>query len=109
MIGVGTFQLVEIFGGGKKKNVAAGCAHVAADAAGSAGASASASPSALPSPSAITVNVYNATTRTGLAGNTANQLKARGFKIGKIGNAPATLDHKVTTTGEIIGGAASKP
>lgn len=35
----------------------------------------------------ITVNVYNATNRAGLAGKTAETLKKRGFQIGTVGNA----------------------
>ncbi len=37
--------------------------------------------------SEVTVNVYNATTRPGLAGKTADTLKKRGFQIGTVGNA----------------------
>jgi len=44
---------------------------------------------ALPLPRTITVNVYNATTRSGLALSTSLQLGARGFKIGKVANDPA--------------------
>ena len=44
---------------------------------------------ALPLPRTITVNVYNATTRSGLALTTSLQLGSRGFKIGKVANDPA--------------------
>ena len=44
---------------------------------------------ALPLPRTITVNVYNATTRSGLAMSTSLQLGARGFRIGKVANDPA--------------------
>ena len=37
--------------------------------------------------SEVTVNVYNATNRPGLAGKTADTLKKRGFQIGTVGNA----------------------
>ena len=37
-------------------------------------------------PKDITVNVYNATTTAGLAAATAQSLKERGFKIGKVAN-----------------------
>jgi hypothetical protein len=47
---------------------------------------------ALPAPSTITVNVYNATTRTGLARDTARELAARGFKTGAVANDPL---HKI--------------
>lgn len=41
-----------------------------------------------PALSSITVNVYNATTRNGLAAQTASHLKAAGFTIGTIANDP---------------------
>jgi hypothetical protein len=44
---------------------------------------------ALPLPRTITVNVYNATTRTGLALSTSLELAARGFKTGSVANDPA--------------------
>jgi hypothetical protein len=44
---------------------------------------------ALPLPTAITVNVYNATTRTGLALSTSLELAARGFRTGHVANDPA--------------------
>ncbi|WP_167502304.1 LytR C-terminal domain-containing protein [Streptomyces malaysiensis] len=57
----------------------------------------------LPKPSQITVNVYNATTRSGLAKDTAEELEKRGFKIGKVGNAPAQYDKKVKSPGILLG------
>lgn len=49
--------------------------------------------------SQVTLNVYNATARSGLAGSTAAGLKKRGFKIASIANDP--LEKKVTGTAEI--------
>ena len=59
-------------------------------------------PAATPSPSCteqstkgrlrtkdVTVNVFNAGTRAGLAGSTYDALRNRGFKGGQIGNAPS--------------------
>lgn len=43
---------------------------------------------AAPAPAQITVNVYNATNRTGLAAATANTLGERGFVLGTIANDP---------------------
>ena len=40
----------------------------------------------------ITVSVYNAGTRTGLASQTQEELTARGFLPGDIGNAPEDLE-----------------
>jgi hypothetical protein len=63
-------------------------------------------PVALPlSPRRVLVNVYNATTRNGLAARTAKQLRAYGFQIGKVANDP--LDRPVRGTAEIRGGPAS--
>jgi hypothetical protein len=46
-------------------------------------------PVALPLPGAITVNVYNATTRKGLAKSTSLELAARGFRTAKVANDPS--------------------
>ncbi|MGH3728048.1 MAG: LytR C-terminal domain-containing protein [Micromonosporaceae bacterium] len=43
---------------------------------------------AVPEPKALTINVYNDTDEGGLAKRVAGELKARGFKIGKVGNDP---------------------
>ena len=58
----------------------------------------------LPKPAAIKVNIYNATPRSGLAKAAADELKKRGFTIGKVGNAPAAYDKKVPGTGMLLGG-----
>jgi hypothetical protein len=42
----------------------------------------------LPKPKTITLNVYNSTTRSGLARKTANLLAGRGFTIGTVSNDP---------------------
>jgi hypothetical protein len=60
-------------------------------------------PVALPmSPRRVLVNVYNATTRSGLAARTAKQLQAHGFRIGEVANDP--LNREVRGTAEIRGG-----
>ncbi|MFC1410877.1 LytR C-terminal domain-containing protein [Streptacidiphilus sp. N1-12] len=133
VLGWGTSQLLDVFGG-KKSTAAAGCgtkvaAHGdsvpsgAASASPSAGSSAAAGTKAgagagasagagaalavVPKPTGITVNVYNATDRAGLAGQTAAELKKRGFTIGKIGNAPTALQHKVLGTAQVTGNSAA--
>lgn len=80
----------------------------AASASGPASGSASGAAAAPGAAAAkgITVNVYNATDKAGLAGRTAALLKQRGFTIGTIGNAPAQLQDKVAGTARITGGAA---
>lgn len=42
----------------------------------------------LPKPGKVTVNVYNATTTSGLASKTATALEDRGFRVGKVANDP---------------------
>ncbi|MFG2680737.1 LytR C-terminal domain-containing protein [Streptomyces sp. NPDC048392] len=102
VLGWGTLQLIDVFTGGDK-----------ASAAGAAGcvttARASAPPAAvvLPKPDRITVNVLNATTRSGLAQKTADELKKRGFHVGDVSNAPKQYDKKVDGTGLLLGPAAS--
>lgn len=59
----------------------------------------SAPPEALPEPKTITVNVYNATKRTGLAKTVSDALKVRGFTIGKVTNDP--LNQPIAATAEI--------
>ena len=145
VLGWGTFQLTDVFGGGNgKASAAAACdpkasgqpgsgasgaparagasgaagAPAASGAAGAPGASGAAATAAVPAaafavltttpkPATITVNVYNATDRAGLASSTAALLKQRGFTIGKIGNAPAALQHKVLGTAEVAGNSAA--
>lgn len=41
-----------------------------------------------PPPGAFRLNVYNTTFRAGLAGDTAKELKARGFHVASVGNDP---------------------
>ena len=50
-------------------------------------------------PRAITVNVYNATKRRGLAGTVATELRKRGFRVGKVDNDP--LERRVTGLAEV--------
>ncbi|MET9083806.1 LytR C-terminal domain-containing protein [Streptomyces sp. NPDC004237] len=110
LVGWGTLQLIDVFTGGGGTASAAGSA---GDCVKRAVASASPSPAAgataaaLPKPAQITVNVYNATTRTGLAKDTADELKKRGFKIGDVGNAPARFDQKIKGTAILLGPATA--
>ena len=52
-----------------------------------------------PKPADITVNVYNATSRDGLAGKTASDVRERGFKVATVTNDP--LQRSVPGTAEI--------
>ncbi|MFE5584482.1 LytR C-terminal domain-containing protein [Kitasatospora sp. NPDC056531] len=118
LIALGGVQLYDIFTGKGKNTSAQACATpsgkpLAAPTPGAPAASGATGPAApggdphvIPQAAAVTVNVYNATTKAGLAGRTADELKKRGFTIGKVGNAPAELDKKVPGTAQVIAGPA---
>ncbi|MEU6661757.1 LytR C-terminal domain-containing protein [Streptomyces sp. NPDC046821] len=99
LIGWGTLQLVDVFTGGDKASAAGGSSDCRAKP------SASPSPAAkiLPKPGEVTVNVLNATPRSGLAKSTADELKKRGFKIGDVGNATTAYDKKVKGPAVLLG------
>ncbi|WP_369206291.1 LytR C-terminal domain-containing protein [Streptomyces sp. PU-14G] len=104
VLGWGTLQLVDIFSADEP----ARAADRHAEAADCASPAAAVQPGArgrapLPEPGDVTVNVLNATSRTGLAGDTADELEKRGFTVGKVANAPAGLAKKVKGTGVLIG------
>ncbi|MGW7356485.1 LytR C-terminal domain-containing protein [Streptomyces sp. NPDC054802] len=101
LAGWGTPQLIDAFTGDGEQTTAK---------TRSAGCEPGPSPSAAPPPPLprqITVNVYNATPRSGLAKSTADELKKRGFKIGKVANAPAAYDKKVPGTAVLLGAATA--
>ncbi|MGI5196738.1 LytR C-terminal domain-containing protein [Streptomyces sp. CA-288835] len=105
LLGWGTLQLIDVFTGSGDK---AGAVGAAPDCTPSPSPSASQAPvKALPKPGQITVNVLNATPRSGLAKTTADELKKRGFKIGEVGNATKEYDKKVKGTGILLGSAAA--
>jgi hypothetical protein len=54
----------------------------------------------------VTVNVYNATNRAGLAAGTAKDVKARGFVIGQVANDP--LKKKIQAPAEVRFGPNGK-
>lgn len=95
--GWGTLQLIDVFTGGDKT------ASAADRKADCPSAKPSAPAVALPKPGKIKVNVYNATPRGGLAKSAADELKKRGFAIGKVGNASAAYDKKVAGAGILLG------
>ncbi|MFF8746698.1 LytR C-terminal domain-containing protein [Streptomyces californicus] len=103
LAGWGTLQLIDVFTGGDKSAAAAGhkraCPTVKPAVAPA---------KALPKPATVKVNVYNATTRSGLAKDAAEELKKRGFAIGEVGNASKEYDKKVPGTGVLLGAPAAK-
>jgi hypothetical protein len=104
LIGWGTLQLIDVFTGGGDKASAAG---PKADCASKVSPSPGIAAKALPTPGQITVNVFNATPRSGLAKETADELKKRGFKIGDVGNATDAYDKKVPGAGILLGAKAA--
>ncbi|MDQ0775795.1 hypothetical protein QF026_004261 [Streptomyces aurantiacus] len=103
LVGWGTLQLIDVFTGGGDKATAVGSATDC-----KVSPSPSANPvKAAPKPGQITVNVLNATSRAGLAKDTADALKKRGFKIGEVGNATKTYDKKVDGPGLVLGAKAA--
>lgn len=105
LAGWGTLELIAVFGGDGGTAQAARGKEKCREASG--GATKPAGAKALPKPDTVTVNVFNATPRSGLAKSTADELKKRGFKIGKVGNAPATYDKKVKGAGILLGAPAA--
>lgn len=113
LLGYGALQLIDVFqGDSSKRNTAAGakdCPTKGAEPSSKSGpAAASPTPAVvLPPPGEITVNVYNATPRSGLAKAVGDELAKRGFVIGNVGNAPADFDKKVPGTGILLGSPAT--
>ncbi|MGW1075624.1 LytR C-terminal domain-containing protein [Streptomyces sp. NPDC002537] len=105
LAGWGTLQLVDVFSGGGQDTTQAAHGKGGKSATGGKGdcKEGEDAPKPLPRPDEITVNVYNATPRGGLAKITADELKKRGFRIGKVGNAPELYDKKVSNTGLLLG------
>jgi hypothetical protein len=105
LVGWGTLQLIDVFTGGGGTSTASGTGtHCRTRAA----AAPAVRVKPLPKPGGITVNVYNATKRTGLAKSTADELKKRGFRIGNVGNASKQYDKKVKGTGILLGSPAAQ-
>ncbi|MFE7839581.1 LytR C-terminal domain-containing protein [Streptomyces sp. NPDC057474] len=117
LVGWGTLQLIDVFTGDEDQAAAAGpkadCASRVSPspkASGSAGKSGKTGVSAkgFPAPGKITVNVLNATPRAGLAKETADELKKRGFRIGNVGNATEEYDKKVKGAAILLGAKAAE-
>ncbi|GGV00419.1 membrane protein [Streptomyces albospinus] len=108
LAGWGTVQLIDVFGGkGSTAQAAQDSRHCPEGGAASRANAPQPAAGKLPAPAALTVNVYNATARPGLAKHTADELKKRGFKIGKVGNAPVAYDKKVGGAGILLGPKAA--
>lgn len=57
-------------------------------------------------PAKVTVNVYNSTTRAGLAASAAQEFAAQGYAVGAVANDP--LKHEVAGPAEVRFGPAGK-
>ncbi|MFF8596647.1 LytR C-terminal domain-containing protein [Streptomyces sp. NPDC015220] len=107
VIGWGTLQLIDVFTGGEKASAAGAKTHCATGAAAKSAPAPASTARALPKPDRITVNVLNATPRGGLAKQTADELRKRGFRIGQVGNAPKEFDKKIKGAGLLLGPASA--
>lgn len=106
VLGVGAYGLVNLVTA-PEQNAAAACraqdpAHALAVQEQARAAAEASVAAAVPK---FTLNVYNSTTRHGLAANTASQLKARGFVIGQVTNDP--LKSTLSISAQVRGGKAS--
>ncbi len=107
LVGWGTLQLIDVFGGRTGTAQAAQDKKHCPDGGRKTAVRATPAAQKPPAPGTLTVNVFNATQRSGLAKRTADELKKRGFKIGKVGNAPAAYDKKIKGAGILLGPTAA--
>ncbi|MDG4863112.1 LytR C-terminal domain-containing protein [Streptomyces sp. T-3] len=99
LLGWGTVQLIDVFSAEKPgRTVAANKPDCKSGPA--------VTPKLL-KPGQITVNVFNATPRSGLAKEVAAELKKRGFAVGKVDNASREFDKKVKGIGILLGAKAA--
>lgn len=114
LAGWGTLQLIDIFSGGSPASASSDHARggdcapgtKAGDTADDKEQSTQAGKDKdvkLPDPDSVKVNVLNSTDRSGLAKSTADALKERGFRIGKVANAPEEFSKKVKAEGLLLG------
>ncbi|MDG5807535.1 LytR C-terminal domain-containing protein [Streptomyces ossamyceticus] len=113
LAGWGTLQLIDVFTGDDQAAAAGPKADCSArvnpsPTAGKASGKTSGEPESYPAPGKITVNVLNATPRSGLAKDTAEELKKRGFRIGNVGNATEEYDKKVKGAALLLGAKAAE-
>ncbi|MFJ6696859.1 LytR C-terminal domain-containing protein [Streptomyces sp. NPDC091272] len=107
LAGWGTVQLIDVFTGGGKKTVAGGKRPDCKPAASAAPAVPAKDAKGVPKPSAVKVNVFNATGRSGLAKQVGDELKKRGFQVVKVDNAPEEYEKKIKGPGLLVGAPRS--
>ncbi|KUF15683.1 hypothetical protein AT728_13145 [Streptomyces silvensis] len=110
LLGWGSLQLIDVFGGEDEASAASGTKGCVTTQQSDAARQRNQQKQQqrqqrkpLPEPAQIKVNVLNATPRGGLAKETADELKKRGFAIGKVGNATKAYDKKVEGPGIVLG------
>jgi LytR cell envelope-related transcriptional attenuator len=104
LFGWGALQLFHVFNGDDGDTKANAAPQNRASCAPSPDPVHTGKPVALPQPTGVKLNVYNATTRGGLAKSTADQLASRGFKVAKFGNAPDPYNAKVAQSALLLAG-----
>jgi len=108
LFGWGALQLFHVFTGNDGDTKANAAPQNQPSCAPAPSPTAATKPLALPQPSGVTLNVFNATARGGLAKSTADELAKRGFKVAKFGNASSTYDQKVTQSALLVAGPAGE-
>lgn len=108
LFGWGALQLFHVFNGDGGDTKANAAPQNQPSCAPAPSPTATGKPAPLPQPSGVTLNVYNATTRFGLAKSTADELAKRGFKVAKFANAPTGYDLKVTQSALLVAGPAGE-
>jgi hypothetical protein len=108
LFGYGALQLVHVFRGDDKGDTKANAAPQDRPCVTVPPSAPTGKPAPLPQPTGVTLNVFNATSRGGLAKSTADELAKRGFKVGKFGNAPDPYDKKVGQAALIVAGPAGE-
>ncbi|HEU5331250.1 MAG TPA: LytR C-terminal domain-containing protein [Actinocrinis sp.] len=104
VLGAGAYGVVTLVGSDPRP-AAAGCpARTGTGATSAALARGAAGSAAQLTAGQIKLNVYNSTTRNGLAAATAAELKKRGFAIGKVTNDP--LKANLAVAAEVRGAVA---
>ncbi|MEV6011786.1 LytR C-terminal domain-containing protein [Streptomyces sp. NPDC051976] len=109
LFGWGALQLFHVFSGGDKGDTKANAApQNSPSCKATAAPTPTGKPAPLPLPGGVTMNVFNATAKGGLAKSTADELAKRGFKVAKFGNAPDPYDKKVAQSALILAGPAGE-
>ncbi|MFF6955465.1 LytR C-terminal domain-containing protein [Streptomyces sp. NPDC088197] len=108
LFGYGALQLVHVFRGDDNGDTKANAAPQNRPCVTVAPTAPTGKPAPLPQPAGVTLNVFNATAKGGLAKTTADELAKRGFKVNKFGNAPDPYDKKVGESALIVAGPAGE-